>query len=48
MSAITMDGTSLETMDGINPWEASISMDYIHPNIGNNITATPKKWKLTL
>lgn len=50
MSAISMDGTSLESMDGVNPWEWSITMDYIefdYPVIGRDIQSNPKKAKLT-
>lgn len=48
MSAITMDWTSMETMDGINPWEASITMDFLHPAIWKDIQASSKKWNQIL
>ena len=46
-SAISMDGTSLSSMDGINIWEQSISMDFEYPFIWRDIQSNPKKAKLT-
>lgn len=43
-----MDGDIDDSMDGINPGEQSITMDFIHPVIGKDIQSDPKKWKLIL